>query len=73
MLEKEWEYSRITCLHHTCRLQTKPAIRLGGAYSEIAIPAELIILITLHLNAIYSKIPVGKIFVLRFLMRIRKI
>jgi hypothetical protein len=36
---------------HMYKLQTKPAI---------ATPAELIILIALHLNAIYGKIPVGK-------------
>jgi hypothetical protein len=54
---------------HIYRLQTKPAIRLAGwgrILAEIAIPAELIILITLHFCAVYGKIPVGESFCVTF-------
>jgi hypothetical protein len=36
--------------------------------TQIGIPQKLVILITLHLNEIYGKIPVRKEFMLRFLL-----
>jgi hypothetical protein len=53
IFEKKWEYNRIVCLQQTF-------IYLKGACDSIRSAWKLIILITLHLNAIYGKIPVGK-------------